>query len=261
MAILPNIVPTLLTAAQGTLTSALGLGTPGQTFQTQPVVNQRTALYALTIVGPSPSTQVYASYTFPLSPTSVSRETTAMSNVYDVAGTQQQGGVSRQLDSYGLAPVNFTIEGTTGWQLHATDGYAYDGISSILALQQLLNLYAQLNTGQAINNQPLYTLEFYDYFLNDYWQVEPVGRQEPIRQNAARPIIAEYSFRFAGIVDLGQPGTAAIQAASSDPIAAQLSTSATQAQSSLSSSLGSSLDAYAPNTPGAQSDATFDNLP
>jgi len=240
----------ILTGIAGLAAQALspGANSPGQSFQNHPVPNTRSALYALAIVGPQPSTAIYASYTFPLSPSSLFRDYTAMSNIYDVAGTQAQAGVQRKVDAYGNSPVTFTIEGTTGWQLHATDGYSYTGIDSILALQQFLLLYAQLNTGQAINNQPLYVLEFYDYFLDDYWQVEPIGKQDPIRQSAARPLLAEYSFRLAGIVDLGQAPALPVGA---DPINTLLSTSAGQLLGNLSSSLNAILTAYAPSTPGA----------
>lgn len=175
---------------------------PGQTFRTIPLPNFNPATYGLAIVGSFGG--LIGGITFPLSPTALRKDHVAMSNVYDVAGTPAQGGVNRVMDSYGHSPVTFTIEGTTGWQYHSTDGYSQTGLQAIAAIEQFLFQYAQLNAAQAANSQPPYTMEFYDSFRGDYWQVEPWGPQG-IRQTNQRPLLVYYLYRFAGIMDLTNP--------------------------------------------------------
>ena len=175
-----------------------------QSFATIPLVNNRMALYTLSIRAPGNAKQAYVNYTFPLSPASLVKEVSSLTAFYDVAGSSTQLGVQRTVDSYGLTPAIFHIEGTTGWQYHATDGLTTTGIDSIIQLEQLLATYAGLNTTAASQNQPLYTLEFYDHFKNDYWQVEPFGKQE-VKQAENRPLLAYYGFHFVGVVNLNAP--------------------------------------------------------
>ncbi|MDE2233359.1 MAG: hypothetical protein KGJ90_04595 [Patescibacteria group bacterium] len=218
-----------------------GIITPGleQIFQTTPLPNFRQALYALSIRAHAPASANILTYTFPLSPTSVSKSFNAMTNIYDVQGSAQTYGVNRIADQYGDSPPSWILEGTTGWQYHATDGGAFTGLDSIIAIQNLLNQFAKYQVSQSLINQPPYSLEFYDYFSGDFWQVVPMG-QQGIRQSAVRPLLFEYSFHFAGIRDLSQPQPPT----SVDVVAQTLSVSATQAQSNLSSVVGSSLTAY-----------------
>jgi hypothetical protein len=217
-----------------------------QIFSTTPLPNTRTALYGLSIRAPDPSQTEIASYTFPISPSAISKEIMAMTNYYDIQGTPAQGGVQRIADFYGDSPTTFILQGTTGWQYHATDGGTFTGFDSILAVQALLAQYAQLNQQQAQSQQPLYTLEFYDYFAEDFWQVVPMGRQG-IRQSATRPLVFEYQFRLIGIRSL----SAVPLAAASDPIAQDFSTPASEAQSTVSASISMTLSGYASLTPGA----------
>jgi hypothetical protein len=133
-----------------------------------------------------------------LTPTSIVKEITALSNVYDVQGGPNTYGVSRIVDQYGNTLPTFSIEGTTGWQFHATDGFAFTGLESIAIVQGLLNQYASLNRGQQLANKTLYPLEYYDYFTEEFWTVVPIGPQI-VRQDAARPLLFNYAFRFAAI--------------------------------------------------------------
>jgi hypothetical protein len=221
--------------------------TPGQTFQTVSLPNTQLALYTLLIRGPSPSTAVKYGYTFPLSPQSVNQDFTAKTQIWDVAGSPQQQGVQRVVDFYGNTPKTFVLEGTTGWQYHSTDGLAYTGMQSISLLQNLLAQFAILNQQQVSNNNPnLYTMEFYDYFSSNFWQVIPSGRQV-IRQDHMRPLLFFYSFRLVGVQELSAP----TQPETNDPIANALSVVAPQAAVTLSGSLSASLTSYASNTPGS----------
>lgn len=174
----------------------------GQTFRTIPLPNFNPALYSLSIRGTYGA--LIGGFTFPLSPTALRKEHVAMANMYDVAGSAATGGVDRVFDSYGVSPVIFTIEGTTGWQRHSTDGYNNTGLQAIAALEQFFFTYAQLNAAAVQNNQPIYTMEFYDYFRGDFWQVEPWGPQG-VRMTSQRPILVYYLYRLAGIRDLTNP--------------------------------------------------------
>lgn len=229
-------------AIQGTFA-----GSPGQTFQTTPLSNSRFALYSLVIRSPTPPNAAVVTYIFPLSPASVRRESTSMTNIYDVAGTAIQNGVQRIADLYGQAPTMFTLEGTTGWQYHATDNFAYTGIESALALQSALQQYAYYNASQLANgNSAPYLMEFYDYFEQDYWLVVPVGKQV-FSQAQARPLIIDYSISLAGIQSIAAP-----PAPTNDAILAGLtSASASQQAAALTSSLNAALVSYQPTVLGS----------
>lgn len=201
----------------------------GQYFRPQPIPNLRQARYGLTIVGPN--SQPVQSYIFPLSPRNVRRQYVAMGNYYDVAGTAQQNGVNRIVDLYGNSPLTFLIEGTTGFQLHNTDGGQTTGIDSILNLQKMLNTYASLNqTAQNNNQSALNTLEFSDFYLGSFWQVEPIGEQG-FHQDAQQSLYVSYQFRLVGIKDLntGNP--------QNDALASTLTTTANSASTTLSTQM------------------------
>lgn len=164
-----------------------------------------------------------------------------MSSYSETQGTPLQQGVARVVDVYGLTPPIFTIEGTTGWDRHASDGYILTGLQSVQLLAAFLARYAQLNQIQrAAGIAQLYALEFYDYFGDNFWQVEPVGPQI-LRQAADRPLLTYYRFRWVGVKPVGIPilGLA-------DAIAQTLGVSAAVAAVNAASSLGAMLTAYAP---------------
>ena len=219
----PNNLGGVVGTVLGTFT-----GNPGQTFQTKPLPNSRLALYSLVIRSATPPHPAILSYIFPLSPASVRRESTSMTNIYDVASATASGGVQRIADLYGQSPTTFSIEGTTGWQYHATDNFLHTGIESALALQAALTSFGTLNAQQqaAGNNSP-YIMEFYDYFEQDYWQVVPVGKQV-FSITQARPLLIDYSIQLAGIQSLNsappvpQDALAGLGAASSHELAVAL---------------------------------------
>jgi hypothetical protein len=211
-----------------------------QSFHTQPVVNTRMALYALSIRNPDAAQSNYKTYIFPISPARITRSFTAMSNIFDTAGSQQENGVHREIDSYGQAPPTFLLEGTTGWQRHQTDGGALTGIESVIAVYQFLAQFAALNTAQVANNAAsLYTMELYDYFEGTFWQVAPVGEQR-LFQDKTQPLLYNYAFRLPAIRNLGVP-----PAPTPDPVLTAFSTPPTQALASLQASVSLSLNSYA----------------
>jgi len=176
-----------------------------QTFRTIPVPTPGLALFTLALRQPGPALLSFFTYTFPLSPQSLRKEYTSMSTVYDVQGTAAQNGVARLVDVYGNTPFTFVIEGTTGQQRHSTDGYLFTGRQSIDQILELLQLYADLNQVQMANNaKQLYTLEFYNYFAQEFWQVVPDG-QQGISQSAQSPTLQFYTLRLAGIKPVNAP--------------------------------------------------------
>lgn len=235
----------------GQLTTTL---TGEQNFGTIPVTPTRIALYAMSIRAPGLSLLAYATYTFPLSPASVSQSFIALTNFFDVQGDPNEGGVARIIDSYGNTPVMYAISGTTGWKMHASDGYGLTGLESVQALKDFLNLYAQINAIQSASNQPPYTLEFYDYFSGEFWQIEPVGPQE-FRQSKDRPLLTNYNFRFAGVKNLNAPITDLL-----DGLAKLINNPAQQGLAALGRVTGNMLANYAGNTPGAFSLDSILNL-
>jgi len=178
-----------------------------QGFQTIPVANLQLALYTLTVRAPGGfgAPVPGLSFTFPISPQNVRKEAQAATAIFDTAGYAYQNGVNRSADEYGIAPPVYTLRGTTGWKLHSQDGYQWTGRESCLQLQSILQQYAQLNTAQQQNQQPdLYTLELYDYFMEEFWQVVPVGAIG-IEQSADRPLMSFYTFRLAAVASVSDP--------------------------------------------------------
>jgi hypothetical protein len=174
-----------------------------QQFRTQPVPVTQQALYSLRLCAPVISSLELMTYTFPLSPTSLRVERSSLSSFADTQGPIALQGVRRVMDTYGLAPPIFTIEGTTGWDTHSSDGYSLTGLQSMQKIASLLATYADLNQTQRAAGIPyLYTLEFYDYFTSNFWVIEPVGPQI-FMQDAQRPLLVYYRFRWAATIPAG----------------------------------------------------------
>ena len=177
----------------------------GQIFRTGTVANLSPCFYQLSIRQPGGFFSEFATYTFPLSPSALRTERNALSSYVDTQGPALTQGVTRVVDTYGLSPPIFTIEGTTGWDTHLTDGNFLPGMQSMQLLQAFLQRYASLNQGQrAAGNSDMYQLEFYDYFMSQFWVVEPVGPQI-MRQDNARPLLSFYRFRWAAVKPVGLP--------------------------------------------------------
>ena len=200
-----------------------------QRFSTLPVsiVGNGVALYALSIRDPgaaSPPT-FGMTYIFPMSPQAVRKETPTLNAIYDVQGPPSVNGVTRLVDMWGQAPPVYVLHGTTGWKRHSTDAFALTGKASLVAIQALLTTFASLNQQQMLQQATqFYTLEFYDYWMNEFWQVVPVGPQG-IDQSADRPIMGFYTFRLAAV----QPVSAPLNPLAVDLIVSLLSAGAQQA--------------------------------
>ena len=211
------------------------------TFRTLPVPDDQPCIYQLSIRAPGQAFAELSTYTFPLSPSSLRYERPALSSFSETQGPPSTQGVTRIVDTYGLAPPLITIDGTTGWDRHLSDGYILTGLQSMQLLQKFLARYAQLNQIQRqAGNPKLYALEFYDYFSLNFWQIEPVGPQI-VRQSADRPLLGYYRLRWAAVKSVGIPITGEI-----DAMASVLATPAAQAVVNAASSVGALLSAYGP---------------
>lgn len=229
------------------IASNLIQGPGGVLFRTLPISNQKQALYQLKLLDSNLSPVIV--YTFPLTPSSLTKEFISLSQFYDVYGGTGSNGVQRVFDNYGNTLPVFTIEGTTGWQYHSADGYAYTGMDSIKAIQDAFKQLAILNQLQLQNNNPnLYVMEFDDHFTGEFWQVVLVGRQA-ISQDQQRPLVFRYSFRFVAIKDV----SLALSSPTSDLISELLSVGSSAAAGTLSSSLGTMLTGMAAQTIGGLS--------
>ena len=196
-----------------------------QQFKTYPVPNYNLALYQLQIRG-AVGQNLIDSYIFPLSPENIRKEPEALTAYYDVQGSPAENGVRRVVDVYGLTPPTFLIEGTTGWKLHAMDGYRYTGLQSISRIESLISNFVQGNQSLLeAGNPDLNELWFFDFFRNEYWAVVPIGTQG-IRQNAARPLYANYSFRLVATRRLDTPLVSLPDTLASTLSASTVSTSA-----------------------------------
>lgn len=178
----------------------------GQSFSTIPVPNLIPAVYG---IGIQQGAIPYIRYNFPITPSSVRKEFPSMTTTYEVQGTPTQNGVVRIADEYGQAPPQYIIEGTTGWQRHQSDGYLLTGLEAVQTLEAILTQYAQLNAQAVQQNTQSYTLEFYDYFSNSFWQIVPVGPQGFYQDNS-RPLLTFYRFRFMAIASLAGAASTSI---------------------------------------------------
>ena len=225
-----------------------------QQFRTLSVPPSVPAVYQISIRAPGQAFAELSTYTFPLTPTSLRVENNAMSSYSETQGPASSQGVTRIVDTYGVAPPIFTIEGTTGWDRHMSDGYVLTGLQSIQLLSAFLARYAQLNQSQRASGNPnLYALEFYDYFGDNFWQVEPVGPQI-LRQAADRPLLIYYRFRWAGVRPVGIPVLGFV-----DALAQTLGANPAVAAVNAASTLGAMLEAYAP-TGATTGSVTIDPL-
>ena len=218
-----------------------------QHFQTADVGQYQPAIYQLSIRAPGQAFAELATYTFPLTPTVLRKERNALSTFMETQGPPGSNGVTRIVDSYGLSPPIWTIEGTTGWDRHAMDGYVLTGLQSMQLLEQFLARYEQLNQMQRQQgNVQLYALEFYDYFRNDFWQIQPSGPQG-IRQTSDRTKLVYYRFRWIGIQPIAMPLAGEI-----DALLTTITTPAVTAAFQAARTVGAMLVAYGPTGQVAQ---------
>lgn len=213
------------------------------TFRPIPVPANQPVVYQLSIRAPGSLFSEFATYTFPLSPSAVRYDRPTLSTYVDTRGPASSQGVTRVMDAYGQAPPSILIEGTTGWDRHALDGYVLTGLQSVQLLQQFLSRYSALNAQQAEAGQPdMYTLEWYDYFQNQFWSVEPVGPQT-VWQDAQRPLLTNYRLYLCATAPVGLVN-ALLHGV--DALASVFATPAQQAGLMAAQTLGAVATAYGP---------------
>jgi hypothetical protein len=249
-------------------------GTDPQIFRTTPLPNYGQVLYTLALCSAGLLGTPIDTYTFPISPQAIQKSRRARTTTYDVQGPVGSQGVTRIADQYGLEPPMFTLAGTTGWQQHSTDGMSLSGLESAQAVQSLLAQYAQLTSAQSLlaslgaqagaavgsfvggalglsgggalgaqlgASLANFTLEYHDYFSDEYWIVEPVGEQV-IRQTSSKPLLFYYEFRWAAIKAVGNPILAAL-----DLVSNVLDRPALTQVNTLAQGVGSTLSIYGLN--------------
>jgi len=209
-------------------------------FRTQPATTP-TALFSLAIRQATMPYLPLFIYTFPLTPSALRKDTVGMANYYDVAGTAANFGVQRIVDIYGQTLPVFSISGTTGVKYHSTDNFLTTGLESINILQGAISQYfAMVAAAGAVTNTAtkLPRLEFYNYYSGEFYQVVPIGPQG-ISQDANRPQLLNYQFKWVAVYNLAAPIAAAIDSivgAISGPISAGIS--------SLGTSIGNTVSSY-----------------
>lgn len=220
-------------------------------FKTLNVTPVTAPLYTLSLRSPDAASTIFngMSYTFPISPQAIRKEVVSYNTVMDVASSDPSfAGVQRIVDQFGQSLPIYTLRGTTGWQRHSTDGYVWDGLDSIRRVQSMLTTYAQNNQNQIAQGKAdqLYTLEFYDYFSTEFWEIVPIGPQG-IDQSADRSLYSYYTFRFACVRDVSSAITAlgvdlVADLLGADGLAAiSLTTSAAGIYQSVSNTVGSAV--------------------
>lgn len=174
-------------------------------------------------------------YVFPISPAQLRKNVASMTQIYDVQNIDRNRKIQRYVDLYGMAPPIWNIEGTQGQAYHSTDGFQYTGLQSYQAMQQLFSQYASAMTiGQ---NPP--TIEFYDHYSGDFWEVVP-WQVQIFGFSVDRPTFPTYHLVLAGVNDLsGQ-----ITSSSSDAISSSLSQSPAQAGASQQGTVNNIMSEY-----------------
>jgi len=198
-------------------------------------------LYAIALRAPSPPYIPLAIYTFPLGPSQIRRQVTGLGNFYDVIGSANKFGVTRIPDIYGQTAPIYTIMGTTGVKYHSGDNFLWTGLESLNILFSIISQYFALNATQAQAGQSsLYKLEFYDYYLGEFWEVVPLGPQEQM-QNNARPQLVFYNLHLVAIQSLEQAPSDIL-----DPIFSTIQNGINSAFTASSNAFTSVVNSYTP---------------
>jgi hypothetical protein len=236
-------------SALGNLTSnALAIGSAyfiqGKGPNRTQVARTPPALYSLVLRGPSAPYLPLAIYSFPMSPQNIRRDVVGLGNTYNVQGNASNFGVTVIPDIYGQTPPVYTIQGTTGVKYHTRDGMVWTGLQSVQILTGIISQYFSLNAAVAqAGSSNLFRLEFYDYYMEEFWQIVPLGPQG-LMQSSARPQLVFYSFRWEAVQSLEQPIAALL-----DPLLSALGTPISQAFNGLGSSISNFLGSYSGNSP------------
>jgi len=178
-------------------------------FKTNPATTTTVPLYQISLRSPGATASVFngLTYTFPISPQAIRKEKVAYNTVMDVASSAAgYAGVQRIVDQFGESLPIYTLRGTTGWKYHSTDGFIWTGLQSVQRIEAILTSFAVKNQTQIQqgNADQLYTLEFYDYFANQFWEIVPIGPQG-LDQSSDKSLFTYYTFRFACVRDVTAP--------------------------------------------------------
>lgn len=189
----------------GTIINAL-LPNANQSFATQPVGPQGLSFYQLGLRAPGTRSIIPTlTYTFSLAPQNITVTGTNLNPIFDTGGPAASGGVNREADLFGQSPAIYTISGTTGYKLKNTDGYLFNGLQSVANLQNIINQFNIRNQQIAQNGgTEFYTLEYYDYYRNDFQQFVPIGKPK-ISQSTQNPLMVFYELTFAAIQPVSSP--------------------------------------------------------
>jgi hypothetical protein len=145
-----------------------------------------------------------SSYIFPISPQGYTKKIVNLSTFFDTPGRDKNNGVNRIVDLYGTAPPVWTFKGTTGYQLHNLDAFAYTGFQSLKILFRMIEVYSGLQVSASQTGRKSYILELDDYYNGDFYEVVPLGPQN-LARNETRPIIGFYDLNLVGIRSVSEP--------------------------------------------------------
>lgn len=145
-------------------------------------------------------------FVFPVSPQSLQIQRNSLVNWYETQGQTGTNSntalnVQRIVDLYGLTPMMFTLQGTTGYNRYWVDGFQKTGTQWMEVLQSMIETFFQ-----QIQNNPTgvpHFLIYMDFWYQEYWYVVPVGPVK-LHQSSDRPLWMFYDFTLLGINRLSQ---------------------------------------------------------
>lgn len=174
-------------------------------FRTQPASTPE-GIYGIALRAPTPPYIPVFLYVFGLGPQQIERGVMGLGNFYDVQGQPSNFGVNRIPDIYGQSPPIYRVAGTTGVKYHSRDQFLFSGLQSVIILSSVISQYYALNAQQAANgNSNLYGMEFYDFYLSQFWQVVPLGPQRLLQDVRRGPQLVYYDITLVGVASLEQP--------------------------------------------------------
>jgi hypothetical protein len=193
----------------------------GQYYFNVPFPNNQVVLYKLQLYDDYVNNiDDKTEYIFPLSPSSVTKQSVNLTTYYDVdGGGRSTFGVQRIIDHYGMTPPTISISGTTGFQFHSLDGFQWSGKSSFAKLVQMIASYAEKvnRVKSSSQNKPMPTMVFTDGFTGEVFLVIPMGPQN-FSMEAAHPIYQNYNIQLLVAASLGEPEVAKLDAISKNLI-------------------------------------------
>lgn len=175
-----------------------GLVGTGSKFPTQKVANSRTTQYSLVFI-PGGNVKKAVTFTFPITPQQYAMQRRSLAAPYDTPGSSKNQNVNRIMDVYGLTPITFKIQGTTGFNKYVTDGFKTTGVDQLRILQGLLETYFS-NAQNSIPDQ----MQFLDFYYQEFWNVVPIG-PVVLSQSKDKPQWIFYDLTLAGVSRVASP--------------------------------------------------------